>query len=272
MLFHKKLEKGNIGDINYANGSIRFKSVNLNVYSYAIDGIIIDAGSQSLAKLFQSFFNAQSIDALYCTHIHEDHTGGAGWLQQKHGIPVFLPSISIPEALKKGNYPLYRQIFWGKRRIFNPTPVPEAFQSRTYNWKSIFTPGHSADHTAYLNTSTGQLFSGDLFVQVRTKVIMDTESIPQIIDSIERVLTYDFTEMFCNHAGYIKDGKQMFKDKLAYLNQLTYEVQKLHQQGMDVNTIQQQLFPRKYPITTFSRGQWDSKHIVTSILEKQPVR
>ncbi|WP_042349347.1 MBL fold metallo-hydrolase [Bacillus massiliigorillae] len=272
MFFQKKIEKGTIGDVAYANGSIKFQSVKLNVYAYVIDGIAIDAGAQSLAKQFETFFDEQSIDALYCTHIHEDHTGCAAWFQQQRNIPIFLPSISLPNALKKGDYPLYRQIFWGKRRAFTANPVPETFQSRSYNWKSIFTPGHSADHTAYLNTSTGQLFSGDLFVQVRTKVIMDSESIPQIIDSIKQILSYDFKEMFCNHAGYIKDGKQMFKEKLDYLNQITYEVKKFNQQGMDVAAIQQQLFPRKYPITSFSRGQWDSKHIITSILKTLPVR
>ncbi|MBS4190460.1 MBL fold metallo-hydrolase [Bacillus sp. FJAT-49705] len=266
MLFHKKLERGNVGDIHFANGSIQFQSVKLNVYSYATDGIVIDAGSKSFAKQFQAFFDEQQIDALYCTHIHEDHTGCAAWLQDQRKVPVYIHKNSIAEALKKGKYPLYRQLFWGIRPPFNPLPVPETFHSRTFNWQSIFTPGHSADHIAYLNTSTGQLFSGDLFVQVKTKVIMDSESIPQIIESIEHILTYDFKEVFCNHAGYIKDGKEKLQEKLDYLYHVTDEVKKLYQQGMSVQEIQQHFFPRKYQITTFSLGQWDSKHIVTSIL------
>lgn len=266
MFFHKKLERGNVGDIHFANGSIQFQSVKLNVYCYATDGIVIDAGSRSLEKQFQLFFDEQSIDALYCTHIHEDHTGCAAWIQNQRSVPIYIHSLSIAKAQEKGKYPLYRQLFWGKRPSFSPLPVPETFQSRTFNWQSIFTPGHSADHMAYLNTSTGQLFSGDLFVQVKTKVIMDSESIPQIIESIERILTYDFEEVFCNHAGYIKDGRQKFQEKLDYLQHITDQVQKLHQQGMSVKEIQQHFFPHTYPITKFSRGQWDSKHIVTSIL------
>lgn len=266
MFFRKELEQGNVGDINFANGSIQFKSVKLNVYCYATDGIVIDAGSKSLAKHFHMFFDEQQIDALYCTHIHEDHTGCAAWLQKHRNIPIYIHKMSIAEALKKGQYPLYRQLFWGKRPSFNPLPVPDSFHSRTFNWQSIFTPGHSSDHIAYLNTSTGQLFSGDLFVQVKTKVIMDSESIPQIINSIEHILTYDFEEVFCNHAGYIKDGRKKFQEKLDYLYHVTDEVQKLFQQGMSVKEIQQQVFPRKYPITRLSLGQWDSKYIVTSIL------
>lgn len=267
MFFKKQIEKGQQGEVSFANGSIQFQAVHLNVHSYVIDGIAIDAGSQSLSKQFKSFLNEHKFEALYCTHLHEDHTGCAAWLQQERSLPIFLSPMSIEEAEKNGRYPLYRQLFWGKRRAFQAIPIPETFQSTNYEWKSIFSPGHSYDHTAFLNMSTGQLFSGDLFVQVRTKVIMDTESIPQIIDSIQKVLAYDFKEMFCNHAGYLKDGKQKLKEKLEYLQQISYEVNKFHQEGLNIQEIQHQLFPKKYPITTFSRGQWDSKHIITSILQ-----
>ena len=119
----------------------------------------------------------------------------------------------------------------------------------------------------YLNTSTGQLYSGDLFVQVKTKLIMENESIPQIIQSIHKVLTYDFEELFCNHSGYVKEGRQRLLEKLEYLEQIKNEVQQLHKLGLTTKEIQLRLFPRKYPITALSFGQWDSKHIVTSILK-----
>jgi len=266
MLFHKKIEWGNKGDITFVNGMIQFQAVKLNVYSFVVDGIAIDAGSQSLAKQFQSFFDEQVIEELYCTHIHEDHTGGAAWFQERN-IPVHLHKASIQEAEKKGKYPLYRQLFWGKRPAFTAQPIPDSFSSRKYKWKSIFTPGHSYDHTVFLNTSTGQLFTGDLFVQVKTKLIMEGESIPQIIQSIEQVLSYDFEEVFCNHAGVVQNGKQQLKEKLDYLSHVSGEVQRLYQQGKSVEEIQAQLFPRMYPITKLSLSQWDSKHIVTSILE-----
>lgn len=265
-MFRKQITRGTKRDVAFANGSIRFQSVKLNVYSYVTDGIAIDAGSFSLRNYFHPFFDEHLIDALYLTHIHEDHSGCTSWFQQRN-IPIYLHHNSIPEANKSGNYPLYRMLFWGKRKAFSPLPVPDTFQSRKNKWQSIFTPGHSADHLAYLNTSTGQLFSGDLFVQVQTKVIMNSESIPQIIESIQKVLSYDFEEVFCNHAGYMKDGKQKLREKLDYLQGIMSEVQQLHKRGLSVKEIQECLFPRKYPITTFSFGQWDSKHIVTSILK-----
>lgn len=268
MLLRKYIESGVNEDVAFINGIIQFRAMKLNVYSYVIDGIAIDAGSYSLRKAFSSFYEQQQIEALYCTHIHEDHTGCADWFQRKN-IPIFIHSSSIEEANKAGSYPLYRRLFWGKRMAFKAGIAPDTFHSQKYQWKSIFTPGHSIDHLSYLNTSTGQLFSGDLFVQVKTKVIMDSESVPQIIGSIQKVLSYDFEDIYCNHAGFIANGKLKLQEKLDYLLQIQGEVQLLHKMGFSVKEIQQRLFPRKYPITTASCGQWDSKHIVTSILEEQ---
>lgn len=57
-------------------------------------------------------------------------------------------------------------------------------------WDVIETPGHAIDHLAFLNRETGQLFTGDLYCQEMTKVILREESIPTIIESLKRVLTF----------------------------------------------------------------------------------
>ncbi|WP_225435167.1 hypothetical protein [Bacillus aerolatus] len=100
----------------------------------------------------------------------------------------------------------------------------------------------------------------------KTKVIMDSESIPVIMDSIRTLLSYDFGPMFCSHAGYIQDGKKMLKQKLNYLENLCEEVKDFHKQGLSINEINKKLFPRKYPIVEVSGGQWDSIHIISSIV------
>ncbi|NLY80386.1 MAG: MBL fold metallo-hydrolase, partial [Lysinibacillus sp.] len=62
----------------------------------------------------------------------------------------------------------------------------------------------------------------------------------QIIQSIEKVLQLDFGEMFCCHAGYIKDGKQAFRLKLEYLLELTDKVHNLFKEGYSIDEIHQQ--------------------------------
>ncbi|MFB4213146.1 MBL fold metallo-hydrolase [Shouchella sp. JSM 1781072] len=270
-MFKKTVTEHSTHNVHMANGKIKFRNVQLNTISFATDGIIIDAASASLHSLFAPFWQKHATDALYCTHIHEDHTGCANWFQQTRKVPVFLNNRSHKEAHQPGSYPIYRRLYWGNRKPFRPHPMPAQFQSRTSSWKSIYTPGHSYDHSALLNETTGQLFSGDLYVQTKTKVMMRSESIPEIIRSLEHVLQYEFDDVFCCHAGHLPKGKKQLQNKLDYLYELTDLVNSLHMQGKPVRDIQKTLFPRKYPITLFSFGQWNSKHIITSIL-KEPSR
>lgn len=52
MRMKKSMEQHSVNGVSMANGSVSFRSVTLNVYSFAIDGIIIDAGASALKKAF----------------------------------------------------------------------------------------------------------------------------------------------------------------------------------------------------------------------------
>lgn len=267
MLIKKRSILTEKSGVHYMNGIATIGPVKLNVCSFAVDGVLIDTGAASLATEFKSFFADADIDKVLLTHDHEDHTGGAAFLQKKYGVPIYINDMSVRACPNKASYPLYRQLFWGRRRPFEAQAIGQTFSSRTATWKVLDTPGHSADHLAFLNEQTGQLFSGDLFVHPETKVVLREESIPQIIASIEYVLTQDFGELFCCHAGYVADGRQAFNRKLQYLTELQGEIVTLYEKGLTVKEIQAQLFPKKYPIIYFSRGEWDTIHIVRSVIE-----
>ncbi len=70
-------------------GNVTFQKIQLNTISFATDGIIIDAAAASVKSLFTPFWEKHNIDGLYCTHIHEDHTGCASWFENERGVPIF---------------------------------------------------------------------------------------------------------------------------------------------------------------------------------------
>lgn len=203
------------------------------------------------------------------THAHEDHTGGAGYLQEKYGMPVYIHEQSIEKVSLKAQYPLYRKVFWGKRQPFEAQPLGKTFTSRNATWDVIETPGHTKDHLSFLNRETGQLFTGDLFVSPKIKVVLREENMPSIIHSLERVLTYDFDEVFCNHAGYVENGRQALTEKWENLKILEEQIISRYKQGYSKKEIHSELFERTYPITFFSMGEWDSKHIIDSFIDEQ---
>lgn len=267
MIFKKKVVQSEKNGVQMINGSISFQSFTLNVYSFLSDGVLIDTGAKSLEKEFHQFFDQHEIDQVMISHHHEDHTGGAAYLQQL-GKPIYMNEQLINSCQSKANYPLYRKMFWGKRAPFKANPMMSTFANRGSTWESIHTPGHAEDHMAFLNKETGQLFTGDLYCQERTKVVLRDESIPTQINSLQRVLAYYFDEVFCNHAGYLKNGRDNLTRKLEYLLELQSKIFVLHNKGLQPKEINKILFPEKYPILHFSMGEWDSLHIVTSVIKE----
>lgn len=271
VIFKKKAITGENHGVSYMNGEISFQGFTMSVYSYLIDGVLIDTGAQSLHKYFEAFIDVADFDQVMITHHHEDHTGCASYIEKSRKIPIFINEKSIDDCAKKADYPFYRKAFWGSRKPFQAKPSLKTFNSRNATWDVIDTPGHAFDHQSYLNRNTGQLFTGDLFVQVHTKLILSDESISTIINSLEKVLTYDFDEVICQHAGFVIDGRTALKQKLDYLVSVKQEVISLSQQGYSAIEICQLLFPKRYPIIKISRGEWDSLHIVNSILKENNV-
>ena len=266
MIFKKNFDLGEKNGVSYINGKVNFQSVSLNVYSFLVDGVLIDTGSRSLHKYFEAFIDEADFDQVMLTHYHEDHTGCAAYIEKTKKLPIYLSEKSIEDCTQRADYPLYRQLFWGKRKPFHAKAIPDSFTSRNGTWDVIDTPGHAHDHKAFLNRETGQLFTGDLYVTKRTKVVLAEESIPTIIQSLSRVLSFDFQDVFCSHAGFVQNGREALEQKLNYLLSLQHDVSTLQGEGYSTKAICQKLFPKKYPIIMFSRGEWDSLHIVTSIL------
>ncbi|MFY0543812.1 MBL fold metallo-hydrolase [Brevibacillus sp. H7] len=238
----------------------------LQVYLFLVDGMLVDTCSQNMQQDLIPFYQSSTIESVVLTHSHEDHVGTAAWLEKNKNVPIYIHPTSIEFCSKPITYHMYRQIYWGIREPFAAEPLPDSIHSNHYVWKIIETPGHADDHVVLLNEETGQLFSGDLFLTPKPKVIMSHESVPKIMDSIRSVLTYDFQSMFCCHAGHVPDGKRLLHMKLDYLENVCGEILHLHQQGYSISEIKNQLFPKDLPIISVSEGQFDSEHIVRSVV------
>lgn len=268
MLLKKNFNQQTINDVHIAKGTVAIQGIKLSVHCFVVDGVLIDTGSKSLEKEFIPFFKQQIIDQVVITHFHEDHTGSAAFLQKELRLPIYMKDIMINYCEKKADYPMYRKIFWGKRSPFHAMAIGKTFSSRNATWDVIDTPGHAIDHVAFLNRETGQLFTGDLYVQEKTKIVLREESIPTIIDSLKRVLTYDFEDVYCCHAGYLEHGRDALQKKLDYLLELQEKILKLYEDGVSPRQICNTLFQKKYPITVFSLGEWDSLNIIHSVIKE----
>lgn len=262
------LKINRINNVTCAQGIVEDRKRFSSVMVYLMDGLLIDTGSPSLIEDFIPFFVSEDFDQVYLTHHHEDHTGGAKWIQDHKGTPIFINGISVDICSREGDYLPYRHDVWGDREAFQAKPLNSHFSTRTSKWEAIPVPGHAFDQMAFLNHSEGYLFTGDLYVTPKPKMLLKEESVPDIINSLKRIQNYDFTDMFCGHAGHVPNGKEMLKKKLDYMEEISGKIMNLHAKGHTPEEIKDQLLPSKHPLVEISGGEWDTLHFVTSVLSK----
>lgn len=237
------------------------------VHVYLTDGMLVDTGPQIAEAELTAFYPTVSFDSVVLTHSHEDHVGTAAWISSHLHVPLYIHPKGIPLCTAPAEYPKYRQDAWWVREAFSALPLGETFSSRSSRWKVLETPGHAEDHIALLDEETGRLFAGDLFLGPKTAVILRSESIPQQIASLRAVLACPFQSVYCGHAGYLAQGRERLSEKLAYLEHVSGEILRLHQMGCQPVEINHRLFERVHPLTVISEGEFDSLHIVRSVVE-----
>ncbi|MGE7908495.1 MBL fold metallo-hydrolase [Lysinibacillus xylanilyticus] len=264
----KSIEIQQNHDVQCAHGKVAVQGIGMSVYSFFVDGLLIDTGSYSLSQEFQSFFNEIQIEQLALTHSHEDHSGNAAWLQQHKEVPIYIHRDSVSICANDGEYPLYRQALWGERPAFNAQPFGDTLQTNSATWDIIETPGHTTDHLSFYNRETGALFTGDLYIQTKTKVVLDEENIVHTLASLKKILNYDFEEVYCCHAGFLADGRTKIQEKIAYLEEMESNIRRLFDKGYSVEEMTKSIFARDYPITKVSGEQWSSKHIITAFINQ----
>ena len=217
----------------------------MNVYCYLIGDTLIDCGQARMAGEMKSFVLSHRIGQLLLTHHHEDHSGNAAMVAKTCGAPVLGHPLT---ARKMGHIrPIlpYQHLVWGQSRPVVVSPLPEAVSSDGFSFFPIHTPGHSKDHSVYLEMQHGWLFSGDLYLGDRIKFFRSDEKIDQQIQSLRTVLKYDFGSLFCAHNPVLKNGRERLYRKLAYLEDFAGAVGSLVTEGLPEKEIIRRLDNRQ---------------------------
>jgi glyoxylase-like metal-dependent hydrolase (beta-lactamase superfamily II) len=115
------------------------------------------------------------IERIIVTHIHLDHSGGAGTIMREHprirlGVhPIGAPHLVDPARLLSSAARVYGDDLG---RLFgdvvgvpadriDPLSDGEIVTSGGRSLRVLFTPGHASHHVAILDEATGTLFAGD---------------------------------------------------------------------------------------------------------------
>ena len=171
----------------------------LDCHAYLLDGgnelALIDAGcgldiDGLVQRIIHLNYKPGNIRYLLLTHSHFDHSGGVKFLKESFNLQIVASKktahiIQTADKEKSGLGPAQRAGLYPGDLRFDPVNVDIILEDRDtilvgdQTIECILTPGHSADHTAYLLSGIHPvLFSGDS-IFTGGKIIL--QNLPDVI-------------------------------------------------------------------------------------------
>lgn len=250
-------------------GSNAFGRPQMYVYSYLINGLLIDTGQPRVKKDFVERLKPETIDRIVLTHHHEDHSGNVEAIKKAKRINAYASPLCCEYMLSPKRVEPARWMTWGQHTKANLIPFENSIiNTEQYKFEIIHTPGHAADQISLYEANKGWLFSGDIYINDYIKIYMRDEVMLDQIQSLEKLIALDFDVLLCNHQPTFSNGKDKLISKLQFLNTYYGNVKAEYKQGKNLKEIMEAMNlkdNRFQKVLTF--GQLSQKNMVLSALK-----
>jgi glyoxylase-like metal-dependent hydrolase (beta-lactamase superfamily II) len=246
----------------------RFLGIPLfKVHAFFIDGLLIDTGFVNGRDRFLKLLDTLHPNIVVNTHHHEDHTGNNYWIREKYGLlPLAHPKASSYLQTPSQWMPFYRRVLWGCPHPLEMGQVDSEIRTPKFCFSVVPTPGHSDDHICIYEPNEEWLFTGDLFISERLRYLREDEDIYSIIDSLKRIAIFPLKMMFCCFGGRIDRPKDAIHQKIDYLENLKYEIEKGLKQGFSSQEIRRKLLGRGDRYHYITAGQISKQNLIDAFL------
>jgi endoribonuclease LACTB2 len=144
--------------------------------------------------------------ALFATHYHDDHVGGATALSRELGLPLWTHEET---AKRIGREKVARTLTDGETLVLEgPT---------TQAWKVLETPGHAWGHLSLWNEAQGTLVVGDMVASVGTIVIIPGDGDMRIyLEQLRRLRALDAKLALPAHGEPVDAPNALFDHYVAH--------------------------------------------------------
>jgi len=202
----------------------------------------------------------ERVQAAVVTHWHEDHAGNAALLAAR-GLPLFVRPDTEATLRARPSIQLYRRVVWGYARRL-ATPVAK-FPGEMLQF--LHTPGHSADHQVVWDPETGTLFSGDLWLGVRSSVLHASEDPYAIVESLRTVERLDPARMFDAHRGLVESPARAIRAKIDWMLETLHTVEDQVVAGRGDREIVRTVLGGEEMAAVVSRGDYARRNLVKAV-------
>jgi len=240
---------------------------------YYVDGIMIDTGPYSVYEDMEEALQGLPIQKVVNTHHHEDHVGNNCYFNQK-GIPIYAHQLTA--SLNQDPSQWTSRLLDYQKLLFDYPPasdcsvLDEFVNGDKYQYQVIHTPGHAHDHICLLDAQNGRLFAGDLFRGEEVKNLRIDEDVHLTMDSLEKLLAYDFNTIFCCSGRIYNEAKQRIRHKLNWWQNLYHQAVNLTEQGYKREIIRDRLLGKENRLTEATVGDSSKINMINSLLDGCP--
>ena len=243
----------------------RSQWVGYDVSAYLVRGMLIDTGMRHCERELLIALTELRPRAIIVTHWHEDHAGNAAVLAEKY--PTLMPDYTQRKLRERQQVKLYRHFTWGRPKKlvaqlqpFDPAPL-----------LLVPTPGHSPDHHVVFDPQTATLFSGDLWLGVKVRVMGATENPYEIIDGLTTAIALNPVRMFDAHRGLVENPVGMLTAKRAWLLDTCAEIERRLTVGQSESQILNEVLDGEERTAYVSQGEYSRRNLVRVVKKHSPM-
>jgi ribonuclease/clavin/mitogillin len=214
------------------------------VSAYLLGDIVIDTGFSYAREPLQAALRGREIAVVCCTHNHEDHTGNCAAIAAERGCPVL---IRHPKELwEEGVRSLapYRRIWWGRVEPFDARDLPDAVESGGRRLEVVPAPGHSHTQVALFEASSGDVFTGDLFVSPGAAAVLTWGDPWLEVASLRRVAALGPRRMLTGHGLIVDDPAPLLELKAERIESAARRSLELISNGLAPRDVVNEVFPK----------------------------
>ena len=152
-------------------------------------------------------FSGRKLLAIFVTHHHKDHTGGAEFFARELGLPLWM------HAETEARLPLQaaRLLTEGERIVLDG-PVPTS-------WEILHTPGHAPGHLCLHSASTRETIVGDMVAGLGTILIPPKSGdgdMAEYLRQLRRMETLDSFTAYAAHGEPIDNPSSRYRAYIAH--------------------------------------------------------
>ena len=243
----------------------RSQAVGYDVSVYVVRGLFVDTGFRHVRREVRRAIDQLRPRGVIVTHWHEDHAGNAPELAAA-GVPLWMHDYTEAKLRERQRVKLYRHFTWGRPpglkgdvARFDPAPL-----------EVVPTFGHSPDHHVVFDRETGTLFSADLWLGVKVRVMGYEEHPYQIVDSLTRAIALAPERMFDAHRGPVEHPVRALQAKRAWLQETIGAIERRLDAGDSESAILRDVLDGEERTALFSQGEYARRNLIRTVARHRP--